>query len=116
MKSLIYSLMIALLSAFSACMDQPETHVLSSDGVKISFEKKGIGKPALVFVHGWSNNRSIWDDQMAHFSEIREVWLHVEQRIFNEIDLDLYGCTYNSQDCPGKTVVIQAKHHIPPQI
>lgn len=42
---------------------------ISSDGVEISYHKKGKGKPALVFVHGWTNNKSIWDAQVAHFSE-----------------------------------------------
>jgi len=43
--------------------------VSSFDGVEISFDKQGKGTPAIVFVHGWSNNKSIWDEQMAHFSK-----------------------------------------------
>ena len=42
---------------------------ISSDGVKISFDMQGEGEPALVFVHGWANNRSIWDAQVSHFSK-----------------------------------------------
>lgn len=43
--------------------------VTSSDGAKIRYDSKGNGSPALVFVHGWSNNRSIWDAQMSYFSK-----------------------------------------------
>jgi pimeloyl-ACP methyl ester carboxylesterase len=51
------------------CTNEPDNTAISSDGVKISFYVRGEGKPALVFVHGWSNNRSIWDGQVSHFSE-----------------------------------------------
>jgi pimeloyl-ACP methyl ester carboxylesterase len=42
---------------------------VSSDGVDISFDKQGEGKPAIIFIHGWTNPRTIWDDQMDHFSK-----------------------------------------------
>jgi pimeloyl-ACP methyl ester carboxylesterase len=51
------------------CTREPDNVAISSDGVKISFDTQGKGNPALVFVHGWSNNRSIWDAQVSHFSE-----------------------------------------------
>ena len=51
------------------CTNEPDNVVISSDGVKISFDLKGEGKPVIVFVHGWANNRSIWDAQISHFSE-----------------------------------------------
>jgi len=35
----------------------------------LSFDANGSGNPALVFVHGWANNRSIWDQQVAHFAQ-----------------------------------------------
>jgi pimeloyl-ACP methyl ester carboxylesterase len=53
----------------SGCTSKPNNFAFSSDGVKISFDLRGEGKPALVFVHGWANNRSIWDTQVSHFSE-----------------------------------------------
>jgi len=40
----------------------------SADGVQISFEKKGKGKPAIIFIHGWTNPRTIWQDQVEYFS------------------------------------------------
>lgn len=51
------------------CANEPDNIAISSDGVKISFDMHGEGKPALVLVHGWSNNKSIWDAQVSHFSE-----------------------------------------------
>ena len=42
---------------------------ISADGVSIAYEVRGEGEPALVFVHGWSNKRSIWEDHLAHFSQ-----------------------------------------------
>lgn len=37
----------------------------SSDGTPIAFEARGLGSPALVFVHGWSCNRRHWGAQLS---------------------------------------------------
>lgn len=45
--------------------------VLSPDGVRIAYETHGSGDanaPALIFVHGWSCDRSYWKNQLAAFS------------------------------------------------
>jgi pimeloyl-ACP methyl ester carboxylesterase len=60
---------IALLLFSYSCKNQPVTSAISADGVKIIFNNQGKGDPAIIFVHGWSNNKSIWDAQVAHFSE-----------------------------------------------
>lgn len=60
---------IALILFSYGCTNEPDNVAISSDGVEISFDKQGKGEPTLVFVHGWTNNRSIWDAQMSHFSE-----------------------------------------------
>ena len=44
-------------------------NAISADGVSIAYELRGEGEPALVFVHGWSNNRGVWDAQTKHFSK-----------------------------------------------
>lgn len=45
----------------------------SADGVPISFEARGAGKPSLVFVHGWSCDRHYWADQMGYFADRHQV-------------------------------------------
>ena len=64
---------IILIVTVSGCKNEPENITTSSDGVKISFDMQGEGNPALIFIHGWSNNRSIWDAQVSHFSEKYQV-------------------------------------------
>jgi pimeloyl-ACP methyl ester carboxylesterase len=61
--------LILLILIICSCTKQPDNVAISSDGVKIRFEQQGKGKPALVFVHGWSNNTSVWNAQMSHFSK-----------------------------------------------
>ncbi len=34
----------------------------ASDGAELAFEESGSGTPALVFVHGWQANRTVWHD------------------------------------------------------
>jgi pimeloyl-ACP methyl ester carboxylesterase len=60
---------ILLILIICDCTKEPDNIAISSDGVKISFDMQGEGEPALVFIHGWSNNRSVWDAQVSHFSE-----------------------------------------------
>ena len=43
--------------------------VLSRDGVSIHYDDLGAGDPALVFVHGWSCDRSYWSGQLEHFAQ-----------------------------------------------
>jgi len=47
--------------------------VNASDGVPIHYEVQGKGEPALVFVHCWSCNRHLWDNQVAEFSKTHRV-------------------------------------------
>lgn len=45
----------------------------SIDGVEIRYEVHGNGSPTLIFVHGWSCNRSFWKHQGNHFSRTNRV-------------------------------------------
>ena len=66
---LLYSFVLTLFIFFGGCKTESDQIVTSKDGVRISFDKQGMGKPAIIFVHGWTNNRSVWDTQVDHFSE-----------------------------------------------
>ena len=54
-------------------MAPPVRTVASSDGVPIAYEVHGAGPLALVFVHGWSCDRSYWSGQLAPFAREFEV-------------------------------------------
>jgi pimeloyl-ACP methyl ester carboxylesterase len=40
----------------------------STDGIPVCYEVHGTGVPALVFVHGWSCDRSYWSSQLSYFA------------------------------------------------
>jgi pimeloyl-ACP methyl ester carboxylesterase len=42
-------------------------------GVKLAYEDQGEGKPALVFVHGWTCDRSFFAPQVKHFTQRHRV-------------------------------------------
>jgi pimeloyl-ACP methyl ester carboxylesterase len=46
---------------------------ISADGVPIRYEVHGAGLPALVFVHGWTCDRSYWGRQIGHFARKYQV-------------------------------------------
>ncbi len=83
MKKLLMVIPLVILLCFTFSCQQGEEvdaekevepsiivdNAISADGVSIAYEVRGEGEPALVFVHGWGNNRSIWGTQVAHFSQ-----------------------------------------------
>ena len=72
----------------SGCAMEADTVATSSDGVEIRFDQQGEGSPTLIFVHGWGNNRSIWEAQVTHFSE--------QYKVVN-IDLPSFGESGNNR-------------------
>lgn len=42
---------------------------VSPDGLEIRFDVAGSGSPAIVFVHGWSCDRTYWREQMVTFAD-----------------------------------------------
>lgn len=45
----------------------------SADGISVHFDVEGGGAPPLVFVHGWSCDRTYWSGQVDHFAKQYEV-------------------------------------------
>jgi len=44
------------------------TEYLSRAGVKLAYDIGGAGDPAMIFVHGWSCDRSYLAPQFEHFA------------------------------------------------
>lgn len=53
----------------ASCEQEIPNSVSRADGTEIFFDTKGSGAPALVFIHGWCNDKSVWRDQVDHFSK-----------------------------------------------
>lgn len=47
--------------------------VTAADGVPIHYDVKGKGEPALVFIHCWSCDQSLWENQVAVFAKNHRV-------------------------------------------
>jgi pimeloyl-ACP methyl ester carboxylesterase len=64
-------LFIILATAFwvTACQQNQEQTAIAPDGLTISFTDNGTGEPTLVFVHGWSCDKSYWENQISAFSD-----------------------------------------------
>jgi pimeloyl-ACP methyl ester carboxylesterase len=60
-----FSVLCLFLVSLSFYAETPERTTSAPDGVEIAFTTDGIGEPAIVFVHGWSCDRTYWDGQMA---------------------------------------------------
>ncbi len=66
--SVLCVLVLSSILLFPGASKEAEDFAVSADGVRIAFGQQGKGSPAVVFVHGWTNDKSIWDGQMTHFS------------------------------------------------
>lgn len=60
---------VFFLLVFTNCSKEPLTSIQSFDGITVSFDNIGKGETAIIFIHGWSNNRTIWEAQVSHFSD-----------------------------------------------
>ncbi len=41
---------------------------ISADGTRIAYDAGGTGELVIVFVHGWTCDRSYWSEQLQHFA------------------------------------------------
>lgn len=63
----------ALAASPAAALTVLTGSVKAPDGVEIRYEASGNGEPAIVFVHGWSCDRSYWREQTPHFAKSRRI-------------------------------------------
>jgi pimeloyl-ACP methyl ester carboxylesterase len=68
-KSITRFVFVLLILLICSCTIDSNDVAISSDEVQIAFNQKGKGKPAIIFVHGWTNPKEIWEDQIEHFSQ-----------------------------------------------
>lgn len=132
---LIAAILFFIISTGCSTFPIPASSVSATnapDGTKISYEVAGRGEPTLVFVHGWSCDRSYWDAQMKHFSDKHQVVAidlggHGDSGLSRENwtmesfaddvvavveSLDLQNVVLIGHSMGG-TVVVQAAQHIP---
>ncbi|HET8674618.1 MAG TPA: alpha/beta hydrolase [Blastocatellia bacterium] len=80
LAAVIFALPLAPSAASTQKEQSNVRRVNSADGTSIAYEVRGSGTPALIFVHGWSCDRTYWAGQLDHFS-----------RHFKVVAVDLAG-------------------------
>src|SRR5687768_18618867 len=66
MRALCCATVIAVVNAHAA-VAQTRTGAIQLQGATIPYEIRGTGAP-VVFIHGYTQNMSIWDEQVPAFS------------------------------------------------
>jgi pimeloyl-ACP methyl ester carboxylesterase len=73
MKQIILTNFTMIAITFSAigqsASGKQTLFVISPDNIRIAYEVHGDGTPALVFVHGWSCDRTYWNGQVEAFAK-----------------------------------------------
>ena len=73
-KFFLVAVLLAIIASEATAQGPNKTDsVASADGVRIAYEARGAGPLALVFVHGWSCNRSYWAGQLEPFAKQYQV-------------------------------------------
>ena len=74
MSILMRLVLVSLAIGCSTSTEPTETvsrvgRVASFDGLEIAYTERGVGPRTLVFVHGWTCDRSDWDEQIEAFGD-----------------------------------------------
>lgn len=85
--------------------DAADATVASADGVPIRYHAEGRGEPALVFIHGWSGDRTHWAEQVTRFSADREV-IALDLAGHGDSGRDRYSWTIESLGADVRAVVL----------
>src|SRR6187401_40064 len=75
MQRATLALMLVLLLALPACSTAPRRLAAELDGAKIQYVDRGWTDDAIVFVHGWASDRSVWVKQLDAFPDRRVIAL-----------------------------------------
>ena len=67
-KLILFAVAVMLILVLDREILSQSQIVNSKDGTGISFYTEGSGEPALVFIHGWSCDKSYWAGQVKAFS------------------------------------------------
>ena len=71
---MLVSFVLSFLFAVSFVQSNAKAEVVQAkDGVPISYSVQGKGEPALVFIHCWSCDRHLWDNQVSVFAKEHRV-------------------------------------------
>jgi 3-oxoadipate enol-lactonase len=62
------TLLVTMLVLFAGGKTAAQERMLNVGDAAISYDVTGRGT-ALVFIHGWTHNKSVWDDQVPAFSK-----------------------------------------------
>jgi sigma-B regulation protein RsbQ len=65
--------LIVVLGLSFFAVDVKGEVVRATDGVPIHYSVQGKGQPALVFIHCWSCDRHLWDNQVSVFAKDHRV-------------------------------------------
>ena len=71
---MLVSFVLSFLFAASFVGSNAKAEVVpAKDGVPISYSVQGKGDPTLVFIHCWSCDRHLWDNQVSVFAKEHRV-------------------------------------------
>ena len=62
------SILFLFLIVFYGCKETQPITQANINGEELHFINEGEGDIALVFVHGYTNNKEIWEEQVSYFS------------------------------------------------
>ncbi len=106
---ILFAVWAVLMFFVSAPARAEDGVAVSQDGTTIAFSVYGEGEPALIFVHGWCCNRSVWKNQVPYFEkEYKVVTLDLAGHGASGPERDVYSMEAFGEDVAAVVRQIQA--------
>ena len=109
-----FALLIAGQLSLASCAQFDATRTTAgSGGVPITYDIAGSGETVLIFVHGWSCDRSYWREQVSAFTgEYRVVAVDLGGHGASPADRDDWSIESFGEDVAAVAAAIEADHFI----
>lgn len=103
-----------LLLALASCADSDAIQsIAGSGGVPIAYDVAGSGSTALIFVHGWSCDRSYWREQVSVFaSKYRVVAIDLGGHGASPASRDDWSIESFGEDVAAVAAAVDADHYV----
>lgn len=63
------SLGVLFSAVLALAQPEPTSHFAELDGVRVHYTNYGTGEQALLFVHGWSSDETVWKKQAPELAK-----------------------------------------------
>ncbi len=106
----VICLFVFACATSNTLVQSKESTTKSADGSRIVYGISGQGEPAIVFVHGWLGDHTVWQYQVDYFSDRHQVvWLDLAGHGASSANRQRFAITAFAQDVAAVVDAVDGK-------